>query len=93
MATQSLLPDPACLMLDGLSIQNGIILFAVRAVSDTARCPLCGCACDRVHSRYPRTLLDLPWQGNTVQFTSPSASSSATTWPAHGASLPNDSHR
>ena len=29
-------------------------------------CPLCGILSDRVHSRYTRTLADLPWQGRTV---------------------------
>ncbi len=29
-------------------------------------CPLCGILSDRVHSRYTRTLADLPWQGLSV---------------------------
>ena len=29
-------------------------------------CPLCGTLSDRVHSRYTRTLADLPWQGRAV---------------------------
>lgn len=30
-------------------------------------CPDCGATTERVHSRYTRTLEDLPWHGSTVQ--------------------------
>lgn len=33
----------------------------------TASCPLCGLKSSRVHSRYQRTLADLPWSGRPVQ--------------------------
>jgi len=62
-----LLPDPAGVTLDTISVRAGIIVFAVRTTAATANCPLCGHAAERVHSRYPRTLLDLPWQGNAVR--------------------------
>lgn len=32
----------------------------------TVRCPACGRRCARVHSRYRRTLADLPWLGHAV---------------------------
>ena len=32
-----------------------------------APCPRCGACATRVHSRYQRKLLDLPWQANTVR--------------------------
>jgi transposase len=67
MAAHPLLPDPAVLTLDSLSIQNGVIVFAARAVTAGAACPSCDHP-SRVHSRYARTLLDLlPWQGNAVR--------------------------
>ncbi len=34
--------------------------------SPRSACPLCGILSDRVHSRYTRTLADLPWQGRIV---------------------------
>ena len=67
MAAHPLLPDPAVLTLDSLSIQNGVIVFATRAVTAGAACPCCGHPSQRVHSHYARMLLDLPWQGNPVR--------------------------
>ena len=32
-----------------------------------ARCPLCGARSERVHSRYARTVFDLPWRGIAVK--------------------------
>jgi transposase len=66
-STYPLLPDPAVLTLDSLAIQNGVIVFAARAVTAGATCPSCDHPSQRVHSRYARTLLDLPWQGNAVR--------------------------
>lgn len=67
MAAHPLLPNPAVLTLDSLSIHDGVIVFAARAVVPGATCPCCGWLSERVHSRYRRTLLDLPWQGNAVK--------------------------
>jgi transposase len=66
-AAHPLLPDLATLTLDSIRMDGGVILFAVRTTSARAACPLCAGAADRIHSRYQRTLLDLPWQGNTVR--------------------------
>ena len=43
--------------------------LTIRLVSETAeaRCPLCGEAADRIHSRATRTLADLPWAGVVVR--------------------------
>src|SRR5687768_8985853 len=40
-----------------------LIIHTCRAV---ATCPICGQPAFRVHSRYQRTLADLPWHGVTV---------------------------
>ena len=63
-STRPLLPDPATLTLDSLSIRNGAIVFAARAVAPGAACPCCRWLSERVHSRYRRTLLDLPWRSH-----------------------------
>ncbi len=67
MAAHPLLPDPATLSLNGILLQDDVIVFTVRAIAPTTTCPLCSRAAQRVHSHYGRTLLDLPWQGNPVR--------------------------
>lgn len=67
MALQALLPDPACLALESLTIQEGDIVFTVQTTNSSVSCPLCGNRARRVHSRYQRVLADLPWQANPVR--------------------------
>jgi transposase len=55
----------------GLSVlqvlpESDRITILTAAKSTRSACPLCGGASDRVHSRYIRTLADLPWQGRHV---------------------------
>ncbi len=64
----ALLPDPKTLALDNIAVQEGVITFQIRTTAETAVCPECNSFCERVHSRYRRTLQDLPWQGNSVRF-------------------------
>jgi transposase len=61
-------PDPAAVRLDTWAIEPArpAITLTLRPRSRTARCPLCGRRAGRVHSRYERTLADLPWGGHTV---------------------------
>lgn len=67
MAAQPLLPDPNALTLDSLCIRDGVIIFTVHTTRQTVACSLCRCPSARIHSRYRRTLLDLPWQGHGVR--------------------------
>lgn len=67
MAVHPLLPAPSLLSLDGINVQNGMIVFAVHSTASTVSCPLCRHGAQRPHSRYRRTVLDLPWQGNAVR--------------------------
>jgi transposase len=64
----ALLPDPKSLALDNIAVQEGIITFYIHTTTAMVACPDCGCCSERVHSRYQRTLQDLPWQGNAVRF-------------------------
>lgn len=64
----TLLPDPSALCLDHIAVEEGVIVFHVATTARAAPCPVCGCHSARIHSRYRRTLQDLPWQGNTVRF-------------------------
>ena len=64
----ALLPDPKALTLDTIAVKEGMITFHIRTTAEVAVCPECKTHSERVHSRYQRTLQDLPWQGNTVCF-------------------------
>jgi transposase len=44
---------------------DGLLVHA-EADSGVARCPACGSPSGRVHSRYARTVSDLPWRGMAV---------------------------
>src|SRR5215216_1821816 len=59
---------PRGLKLEGLSIEAGkvVTLFA-SSYESRAHCSLCGSGSSRVHSRYLRTVSDLPWHGVSVK--------------------------
>lgn len=63
----TLLPDPDRLAVECVSWDGQVIRLAVRVTTSTACCPLCGQSATRVHSRYARTLGDLPWLGLPVR--------------------------
>jgi transposase len=58
-----LLPDATHVRLETWSLEpaHSAITVTLHARQTTARCPLCGGRSKRVHSRYERTLADLPW--------------------------------
>jgi transposase len=62
----SLLPDPASLHLECLSSTRDTVLLMLSVKSPDAECPRCHTLSRRVHSRYQRTLADLPWNGVLV---------------------------
>jgi hypothetical protein len=64
--SQSLLPNPDILILDGIERAGDRFRLMVR-VEQTPACPLCGEASQSRHSIYRRHLQDLPWQGASVQ--------------------------
>lgn len=60
---------PASRELEFLSFAHhadGVILH-LRTRRPAVACPECGRSTSRVHSRYARTLADLPWQGSRVR--------------------------
>src|SRR5262252_4745884 len=63
---QSLLPNPAILILDGIERCADRFRLLVH-VEQEPICPLCGEPSHSLHSRYCRCLQDLPWQGVAVQ--------------------------
>jgi transposase len=58
-----LLPSQDDLQLQSyeLDLEQRQIRVSVKSIQKTVRCPLCDQAAYRVHSRYERTLADLPW--------------------------------
>jgi transposase len=63
----ALVPHLAGLRLRQVTIEEHRLTFAVEATRRTAPCPLCHRTATRVHSRYVRTLVDLPWAGRGVR--------------------------
>lgn len=55
--------DSPDLQLHHTQADGDVATLTLRAVAPTAPCPLCGQPSRRVHSRYTRTLTDLPAQG------------------------------
>jgi len=64
---KTLIPDAEAVQLRELSAEGEVITLVVAAAGATACCPVCGQGSSRVHSRYRRTLADLPWQGLAVR--------------------------
>lgn len=63
-----LLPNSALLRCRHLRIEPNLVTIVVDTTTASGICPLCGRPSERVHSRYSRTLADLPWQGRTVRW-------------------------
>jgi transposase len=74
MVTTMIVDDGITLAPCGLSIQsietesNKLLISAV-SLDPIAACPLCGTRSTHIHSRYLRTLTDLPSQGRRVVVT------------------------
>jgi transposase len=58
-----LLPDATTLRLDACDVDTTTaqIILRVRSTQASVPCPLCTTPVRRIHSRYTRTLADLPW--------------------------------
>jgi transposase len=61
------LPERSDLKIEEIHHQGNLMMIAACAVAKAAECPDCGIPSTHVHSRYYRTLRDLPWQGVRVQ--------------------------
>jgi len=58
---------PCGLVVERIETEAAGLLMVARPVSKTATCPACGSASGRIHSRYERSLADLPSQGRAVR--------------------------
>src|SRR5829696_4194139 len=59
---------PKGLELESLSLETGHVSICAQSGASRGTCPLCGHGSSRVHSRYVRTVSDLPWHGICVTF-------------------------
>lgn len=66
VASHELLPKG--LELESLSVETGHVNICVGSGATRCICPVCGHGSSRVHSRYHRTVSDLPWHGLRVTF-------------------------
>lgn len=66
MESRKLLPDARSVRCEDISMARGVLTVTVTSTRAAACCPLCGVKSTRVHSRYWRTLADLPVSGMRV---------------------------
>jgi len=59
---------PESLAVTSLEFTGERVVIHARVTTATARCPTCQTPSRRMHSRYTRTLADLPWAGMPVSF-------------------------
>jgi transposase len=64
--SRTVLPAPKLLNLTGVRVSESAITLVAKPSARVALCPVCRKRSSRVHSRYTRTLADLPWQGIPV---------------------------
>jgi len=62
-----LLPDVPGLRLDTIVTDDQTICLTMTPAQLTAACPMCASSSARIHSRYQRTVRDLPWAGHAVR--------------------------
>ena len=55
------------LLLTGIHVDGDALILDAESEDDEAVCPSCGESCRRVHDRYRRSPLDLPWRGFVVR--------------------------
>jgi len=67
MLVTQLLSLPADVVVEDLLLENQVLTLVLASSQPTRCCPVCSQPSTRLHSRYTRTLADLPCQGRLVQ--------------------------
>ena len=67
MASTTLLPCLEGIQIDSIAAPCNAIIVQLSSVAPYVACPLCGQLAARVHSHYPRTLADMPWNHVAVR--------------------------
>ena len=65
--TQQLLPDLPGFSIEQIIIAHEVITMQACGHPTSGHCPECAHLSSRIHSRYQRTLADLPWSGRNVR--------------------------
>lgn len=65
MPSGKLLASPS-IEVEKFASRPDLVEIHARSRASTAKCPTCGMESSRIHSRYVRTLADLPWHGVRV---------------------------
>lgn len=63
----TLVPQFPGLIVDQVQLIGQLVIVTMQATSPTADCPLCSQPSDRIHSRYQRSVMDLPWADRQIQ--------------------------
>lgn len=58
---------PAGLVVESAAEDDGMMVIFARSAAERRQCPLCGGFSSRVHSRYVKTIADLPCAGRKVR--------------------------
>jgi transposase len=67
MSSSTLLPCLEGIAIESIASTHNSIVLRLTTVAPYVACPLCGVHSGRVHSRYERTLADLPWNRVAVR--------------------------
>ena len=67
MLVSQLLSLPADVVVEELLLEKQVLTLVLASTQPTRCCPVCSQPSTRVHSRYTRTLADLPCQGRLVR--------------------------
>lgn len=67
MDINTLMPDPKAVRLLLIQPSPHSIILVMKTIADNSVCPLCHYPSSRVHSRYVRTVADLPWHGIAIR--------------------------
>lgn len=66
MPTKLLFPQLQAMRIDNVALDGNTVTLTVAVQGPAAPCPCCQCTSTRVHSRYRRTVADLPVSGRAV---------------------------
>ena len=58
---------PGALVVESVEEDEGVMVVSARSAAERRQCPRCGRSSGRVHSRYVRTIADLPCAGRKVR--------------------------
>ncbi len=67
MLVSQLLSLPVDVVVEDLLLENQVLTLVLASTQPTRCCPVCSQPSSRLHSRYMRTLADLPCQGRQVR--------------------------